>query len=93
MSGNARPSTRVVGSLRSADGAGFVRIEDRYDTDIEDLWDAITDPARLARWHGQVEGDLRPGERSACTSRRTTSRAPRPSLPGARVGDRVTDAG
>ena len=61
MSGNAHPSTRVVGSLRSADGAGFVRVEDRYDTDIEDLWDAITDPARLARWHGQVEGDLRPG--------------------------------
>lgn len=61
MSGNARPGTRVVGSLRSADGVGVVRIEERYDTDIEDLWDAITDPARLARWHGQVEGDLRPG--------------------------------
>ena len=36
-------------------------IEDRYDTDIHDLWAALTDPARLARWHGQVEGDLRPG--------------------------------
>ena len=22
---------------------------------------AITDPVRLARWHGQIEGDLRPG--------------------------------
>jgi uncharacterized protein YndB with AHSA1/START domain len=38
-----------------------VRIEDRYDTDIEDLWSALTDPGRLARWYGQVEGDLRPG--------------------------------
>ena len=38
-----------------------MRIEDRYDTDIDDLWAAITDPARLARWYGQVEGDLRPG--------------------------------
>jgi len=38
-----------------------VRIEDRYDTDIADLWSAITDPRRLARWYGQVEGDLRPG--------------------------------
>ena len=38
-----------------------MRIEDRYDTDIDDLWSALTDPARLARWHGQVEGDLRPG--------------------------------
>ena len=53
--------TRILGSLRSADGKGVVRIEDRYDTDIDDLWAAITDPARLARWHGQVEGDLRPG--------------------------------
>jgi uncharacterized protein YndB with AHSA1/START domain len=51
----------MLGSLRSADGKGVVRIEDRYDTDIDDLWAAITDPARLARWHGQVEGDLRPG--------------------------------
>jgi uncharacterized protein YndB with AHSA1/START domain len=40
---------------------GVVRIEDRYDTNIDDLWAAITDPARLGRWHGQVEGDLRPG--------------------------------
>jgi len=61
MTGNARPGTRILGSLRSADGKGVVRIEDRYDTDIDDLWSAITDPARLARWHGQVEGDLRPG--------------------------------
>jgi uncharacterized protein YndB with AHSA1/START domain len=38
-----------------------VRIEDRYDTDIEDLWSALTDPDRLVRWHGKVEGDLRPG--------------------------------
>jgi uncharacterized protein YndB with AHSA1/START domain len=25
------------------------------------LWTALTDPARLARWYGQVDGDLRPG--------------------------------
>jgi len=61
MTSNARPGTRILGSLRSADGKGIVRIEDRYDTDIDDLWSALTDPARLARWHGQVEGDLRPG--------------------------------
>jgi uncharacterized protein YndB with AHSA1/START domain len=54
-------SARILGSLRSADGVGVVRIEDRYDTDIDDLWAAITDPTRLARWHGRVEGDLRPG--------------------------------
>ncbi len=36
-------------------------MEDRYDTDIDDLWSAITDPRRLARWLGEIEGDLRPG--------------------------------
>jgi uncharacterized protein YndB with AHSA1/START domain len=52
---------RILGSLRSADGRGVARIEDRYDTGIDDLWAAITDPDRLARWYGRVEGDLRPG--------------------------------
>jgi len=52
---------RILGHLRSADGAGVVRIENRYDTDINDLWSAVTDPRRLARWYGQVEGDLAPG--------------------------------
>ena len=61
MTSNARPGTRILGSLRSADGKGVVRIEDRYPTDIDDLWSALTDPGRLARWFGQVEGDLRPG--------------------------------
>jgi uncharacterized protein YndB with AHSA1/START domain len=61
MTSNTGAGTRLLGSLRSADGTGVVRIEDRYDTDIEDLWSALTDPGRLARWHGQVEGDLRPG--------------------------------
>ena len=54
-------SSRLLGTLRAADGKGVVRIEDRYDTGIDDLWAAITDPARLARWFGQVEGDLRLG--------------------------------
>ena len=61
MTNDARPGTRLLGSLRSADGKGVVRIEDRYDTGIEDLWSALTDPGRLASWYGQVEGDLRPG--------------------------------
>ena len=50
----------------AADGKGVVRIEDRYDTDIDDLWSAITSPDRLARWIGRVEGDLRPAGRSSC---------------------------
>ena len=34
-----------------------------YDTTVEDLWDAITTPERLARWFTPVEGDLRLGGR------------------------------
>jgi uncharacterized protein YndB with AHSA1/START domain len=54
-------SGRILGSLRSADGKGVVRMEDRFDTDIDDLWSALTDPRRLAHWIGEVEGDLRLG--------------------------------
>jgi uncharacterized protein YndB with AHSA1/START domain len=61
MTSDARLGTRILGSLRSAGGKGVVRVEDRYDTDIDDLWSAVTDPSRLARWFGQVEGDLHPG--------------------------------
>ena len=61
MTGNAHGCGRLLGSLRSADGKGVVRMEDRFDTDIDDLWSALTDPRRLARWIGEVEGDLRLG--------------------------------
>ena len=61
MTSNARAGDRILGSLRSADGKGLVRMEDRYDTDIDDLWSALTDPRRLARWMGEVAGDLRLG--------------------------------
>jgi uncharacterized protein YndB with AHSA1/START domain len=61
MTCNADAGNRILGSLRSADGKGVVRMEDRFDTDIDDLWSALTEPSRLARWHGQVEGDLHPG--------------------------------
>lgn len=58
---NPRTSSRILGSLRTADGKGVVRMEDRFDTAIDDVWSALTDPARLARWIGEVEGDLRLG--------------------------------
>lgn len=55
-------STTTVGSMRALDGTrGAVRVEDVYDTGIEDLWDACTSPARLARWLAKVEGDPRVG--------------------------------
>ena len=43
------------------DGRGAVRVEDVYDTGIDDLWQACTAPERLARWIGEVNGDLREG--------------------------------
>jgi uncharacterized protein YndB with AHSA1/START domain len=61
MTSNAAEGNRIVGTLRIADGQGAVRMEDRFDTDIDDLWSALTDPGRLARWLGEFEGDLRLG--------------------------------
>src|SRR5688572_18517803 len=34
-----------------------------YATTVDDLWDAITTPARLVRWFLPVEGDLKLGGR------------------------------
>jgi uncharacterized protein YndB with AHSA1/START domain len=59
-------------------GAEFRRVENRehlgkpalvavavrsYETTIDDLWDAITTPERIARWFLPVEGDLKLGGR------------------------------
>ena len=61
MTSNARAGDRILGSLRSAEGKGIVRMEGRFDAEIDDVWSALTDPSRLARWYGEVEGDLRLG--------------------------------
>ena len=58
----------VLGSLHSVEGQGVVRMEDRLDTGIDDLWRALTDPERLAHWYGEVEGDLSQGASSVCAS-------------------------
>ena len=54
-------SGTLIGSLRAVDGKATVRMEDRFGTDIDDLWSAITEPERLARWLVQVHGDLQLG--------------------------------
>ena len=48
--------SQILGSMRRIDERrGAVRVEDVYDTDIADLWSAITEPDRLARWIATVE--------------------------------------
>lgn len=60
MDGSA-PSDRILGSLDTVAGKGVVRVADRFDATVEDVWAALTDPARLARWYGEVGGELRLG--------------------------------
>ncbi len=51
--------TRVVDGREAK-----VQLIDReYPTDPDDLWNALTDPERLARWFLPVEGELRLGGR------------------------------
>jgi len=52
----------TTATMRTLDETrGAVRVEDLYDTDIDDLWQACTTPERLARWLASVDGDLREG--------------------------------
>jgi uncharacterized protein YndB with AHSA1/START domain len=61
MTSNGRAGDRILGSLRSVEGRGIVRIEDRLGARVDDVWSALTEPGRLAAWLGEVEGDLRLG--------------------------------
>jgi uncharacterized protein YndB with AHSA1/START domain len=51
----------LLGWTEEVDGRGTVHVEDVYDTGIEDLWAAVTEPQRLKRWLAEVSGDLRVG--------------------------------
>jgi uncharacterized protein YndB with AHSA1/START domain len=61
MTNIGRASDRILGSLGSTGGTGVVRIEHRLHAAPDDVWSALTDPGRLARWLGDVAGDLRLG--------------------------------
>ena len=51
----------LLGSLHTVDGEGVVRMEDRLEAAIDDVWGAVTDPDRLAVWYGEVDGELSEG--------------------------------
>jgi len=60
---NLTAPPRLLASLSTASGRGVVRVQDRYATDAGDLWSALTEPERLARWMAEVDGDVRPDGR------------------------------
>jgi uncharacterized protein YndB with AHSA1/START domain len=53
---------REVDDREMPAGAGrVVRLRRDYDAPIEDVWDALTDPARIGRWFLPISGDYRLG--------------------------------
>lgn len=55
---------RQVGTrVLEAGEARIITVSQTYDTEPEDLWDAITNAERLPRWFLPVSGDLRVGGR------------------------------
>ena len=74
---------RVGSTVLEVGEARIVTISQTYDTDIDDVWDACTNPERIPRWFMAVSGDLRVGgryqleknaaERSSAVIRRTAS--------------------
>lgn len=53
--------TELWASIQRDAETGTIDLTRRYSTTPEDLWDAITSPARAARWLGVVTGDLHEG--------------------------------
>ena len=61
MTSNSGADASIAGSLRVEDGKGAVRMEARLKAGSDEVWSALTDPMRLVRWYGEVQGDLRVG--------------------------------
>ena len=62
VSGQINAVRRRIGDrVLEAGTARTVTISQTYDTDVDDLWDAVTDPERISRWFLPVSGDLRLG--------------------------------
>ncbi|GGN07975.1 uncharacterized protein YndB with AHSA1/START domain [Actinoplanes campanulatus] len=53
---------RTIGSrVLEAGEARVMTISQAYDTDVDDLWDVVTNPERIPRWFLPVSGELREG--------------------------------
>ncbi|HSU74110.1 MAG TPA: SRPBCC family protein [Terrabacter sp.] len=53
--------TNVLGRIEQTEGTVIVVFDRHYATTPADLWQACTDPERLARWFAPVSGDLHEG--------------------------------
>ncbi len=53
--------TQVLGRIEREPDEVAVVFDRHYATSPADLWQACTEPGRLARWFAPVTGDLRPG--------------------------------
>lgn len=53
---------RTMGAATLPAGDAYtMELRRRYDAQVEDVWNAITDPERLGRWLKPITGDLRLG--------------------------------
>lgn len=56
------PELDAIGrAVRTEGESVVVELVRSYDADLDDVWSALTEPDRLARWFSTVTGDLREG--------------------------------
>ena len=64
IAGEIKAIDRTVGARDTPAGeARTVHLRRTYDAPIEDVWEAVSDPDRIARWFMPVSGDFRLGGR------------------------------
>src|SRR5688572_14472454 len=51
------------GRVSAAETGFLLEFDELYDTDVDDLWQAITTPERLSRWMAPYRGEFRLGGR------------------------------
>jgi uncharacterized protein YndB with AHSA1/START domain len=61
MTTHTEPAPELVRRTIAAGEARVAVLRRTYDAPLADLWDACTNPERLARWYTNVTGDLRVG--------------------------------
>ena len=52
-----------AGRVSAAQNGFLLQFDELYDTDVDDLWEAVTTPGRLGRWMAPYRGEFRLGGR------------------------------